>query len=294
MNALLKEIDKNSTITSAQLALAQASLSEVKELTEYQDQKSNRLLTIVAFLTAAAGALFAKFFDAYPLIDGNRVMVLEGAIAANYLVFALFLFFVACGALVTFHATLTRFVWDDQTADDSKLYDVALSYLFYKSIIQTSPVAWSRAFVGDSSKPVTEQTLRNQYYKNYIIESYLVAAKFGDKLRFLEPAQRLLQWAIRFLIVWLLSVFIVVAIVPREQKNASTETTENRQSEQRSESTGANNVASQPIIGLQHQEQLQDHSHGTQNTSEVIASGTKPVSPVSGSVHHSASSALGK
>lgn len=282
MNAVLKEVDANRSVTSDQLALAQASLSEVKELTEYQDQKSNRLLTIVAFLTAAAGALFAKFFDSYPLIDGKRLIVLEGLIASNYLFFALFLFFVACGALVTFHATLTRFVWDEQAADDSKLYDTALSYLFYKSIIQTSPGGWSRAFVGDASKPVTEEVLRNRYYKNYVIESYLVAAKFGDKLRFLEPAQRLLQWAIRFLIVWLLSVFIVVAIVPREQKEASTETTENAQREQRSESTGANNVASQPIIGLQHQEQHQDHPHGTPNTGKIIAPGSKPVSSASG------------
>jgi hypothetical protein len=294
MNTVLKEVDTNQPITSDQLGLAQASLSEVKELTEYQDQKSNRLLTIVAFLTAAAGALFAKFFDAYPLIDGNRLLVLEGVIAANYLVFALFLLFVACGALVTFHATLTRFVWDDQTADDSKLFDRALSYLFYKSIIQTSPVGWSRAFVGDNSTPVTEQELRNRYYKNYIVESYLVAAKFGDKLRFLEPAQRLLQWAIRFLIVWLLSVFVVVSLVPSEQKKSNIETTENAQTQQGPASAGVNSVASQPTVGLQHQEQHNDLPGGKLNTSKATASGSKPVLPASESASHSASSALGK
>lgn len=294
MNAILKELDSNSPVTQDQLELARASLSEVKELTEYQDQKSNRLLTIVSFLTAAAGALFAKFFDAYPLVDGTRSVIFEAPIAANYLFFALFLIFVACGALVTFHATLTRFVWDDQMADDSKLHDVVLSHLFYKSIIQTSPAGWSRAFVGDASKPITEEVLRNRYYKNYIVESYLIAAKFGDKLRFLEPAQRLLQWAIRFLIVWLFLIFIVIAIAPREEKNVTAKITEHGQSEHRSDSIGGNNVARQPLISPQHKEQRQDHLRGTQATSEVTASGSVPASQASGSAHDSASGVLGK
>src|SRR5579862_57732 len=50
----------------ALIAKAQESLAEAKGQTEYQDQKVSRLLTIVSFLTAAAGALFSKIADCYP------------------------------------------------------------------------------------------------------------------------------------------------------------------------------------------------------------------------------------
>jgi hypothetical protein len=41
------------------------SLDEVKALTEYEDQKATRLLTIVAFLSALAGVLFTRYVEFY-------------------------------------------------------------------------------------------------------------------------------------------------------------------------------------------------------------------------------------
>src|SRR3954464_9849983 len=52
---------------------ARASLNEVKALTEYEDGKVSRLLTIVAFLSALVGAVFTRFASDYswPNVDGN-------------------------------------------------------------------------------------------------------------------------------------------------------------------------------------------------------------------------------
>jgi hypothetical protein len=42
-------------------------LDEVKQLTEYQDEKATRLLTIITFLSAMSGVLFSSFLESYPL-----------------------------------------------------------------------------------------------------------------------------------------------------------------------------------------------------------------------------------
>src|SRR5205807_300239 len=44
---------------------ARASLAEVKALTEYEDGKVSRLLTVVAFLSAVVGAVFTRFASDY-------------------------------------------------------------------------------------------------------------------------------------------------------------------------------------------------------------------------------------
>jgi hypothetical protein len=46
---------------------ARETLDEVKELTDYQDSKATRLLTIVTFLSALAGVLFARLVESYPV-----------------------------------------------------------------------------------------------------------------------------------------------------------------------------------------------------------------------------------
>ncbi|MFK4448684.1 hypothetical protein ABH944_008715 [Caballeronia udeis] len=233
----LKLLDKLSGLDEKYLDRAKDSLKEVKDLTEYQDQKSARLLTIVAFLTAAAGALFAKFVDAYPFRAMFRSSLQYGIpVGLVYLSFGLFIIFVAFGALVSFHATQTRFVWpemkpekpDDKSRKpdavdgkprklddaDEAVFTDALSHLFFKSILRTDPAGWADSFVKNTTAGVGGSSLTLKYYKNYITESYLVAAKCGDKLRYLQPAQKLLQCAIRLLIFWLLSFFIVVVVVP--------------------------------------------------------------------------------
>lgn len=44
--------------------LARASLNEVKALTEYEDGKVSRLLTVITFLSAVVAAVFTRFASA--------------------------------------------------------------------------------------------------------------------------------------------------------------------------------------------------------------------------------------
>jgi hypothetical protein len=186
---------------------AKDSLEEVKKQTEYQDGKAGRLLTIVAFLTAAVGTVFGKFVDIYPL---HKSLDIGGWasfwVASTYLLFGAYLLFVAAGAMVTFHAMSTRFVWPGgrNLAD----LDEVRSFLFFQQIIRTKPEAWGNAFAGSKTN------LLRGYYKHYVAEAYLVAAKVADKVRYLDPGQRLLLSGIRVLLGLFILVMITFALVP--------------------------------------------------------------------------------
>jgi hypothetical protein len=191
------------------------SLDEVKELTEYQDQKATRLLTIITFLSALSGILFARFVESYPLhatlaqvdlASWGRVLVI-----ISYALFGFFALLAICGALVVFHATRTQFRYPDTEAGAKEKTG---SYLFYKSIIEVTPEAWARSFVAEGSDDQIAPDLQLRYLRNYIIETYLVAAKVAEKLRYLQPAQVILSWSIRALLFWLVFIAATIAFVP--------------------------------------------------------------------------------
>jgi hypothetical protein len=191
---------------------AKDSLEEVKKLTEYQDQKAARLLTIIAFLTAAAGAMFSKIVDTYPLhkfIEAS-VSFADVLVWLTYASFVTYVALVVCGALVTFHATQTRFVWPEGDPEDASA-DSVKSFLFYRSILTTKPEAWGRAFHKASVPSKPSDAMLSAYYGHYVAEAYLVACKVGDKLRYLGPAQAILLVAIRVLLLWI--VVLVVTFV---------------------------------------------------------------------------------
>ncbi|RWX62122.1 hypothetical protein EN780_27530 [Mesorhizobium sp. M4B.F.Ca.ET.089.01.1.1] len=207
------------------------SLDEVRGLTEYQDQKATRLLIITTFLSALSGALFGRFNQAYPLPDLSLQTILDWRtllIAASYLAFSLFLLSAVGGALVIFHATRTRFKFPDPDPSNPKR-ELAepKSHLFFPAIISVRPSAWAESFVAkapssDSLQPRDDLSIR--YLRNYIGESYLIAAKVADKVRYLEPAQDILAFALRSLFFWLILLGLVnvfVAPAPRPDTAAS-------------------------------------------------------------------------
>lgn len=202
------------------LELAKASLVEVKAQTEYQDQKATRLLTVTTFLSALFGALFASFSGRYPLTLAWPFANLSresGIVAIAYLAFALFVLAALFGALVTFHATRTRFKVAGTTTVGRQDGPVR-SHLFFQQISDVTPRAWAGSFVtvdseGGSPAQLNQQ-LRMSYLRNYVTEAYLVAAKTADKLRYLEPAQSLLAWALRMLVLFVVFAAIAVMFVP--------------------------------------------------------------------------------
>jgi hypothetical protein len=191
---------------------AKDSMEEAKKQTEYQDGKAGRLLTIVAFLTAAVGTVFGKFVDTYPLHSPPPAGATSPWVTASYLLFGIYLLLVASGALVTFHAMSTRFVWPkgSNLADE----DHVRSLLFYQQVVRTKQEAWGKAFTDDKS------ALLRTYYKNYVTEAYLISAKVADKLRYLDPGQKLLLWGIRVLLALFVVVMLSFALVAPPTKAA--------------------------------------------------------------------------
>ncbi len=201
------------------IALARKSLDEVKGQTEYQDQKATRLLTITTFLSALSGALFARFNDSYPLGSiyllplWSRLLVIVG-----YVLFGLFIMSALSGALVTFHATRTRFKYPEEESVTSQEKDPR-SHLFFSVVLRVRPRAWARSFVNDVVKnaegvgATIRSDLRQRYLQNLVTETYLVAAKTADKLRYLQPAQSLLATSLRCLFVWLIFLGVIGASV---------------------------------------------------------------------------------
>ncbi|WP_252589906.1 hypothetical protein, partial [Enterobacter sp. JH8] len=82
-----------------------------------------------------------------------------------------------------------------------------------KFIYVTEPAVWGKQFLLPPKELLTE------YVKHYIVETYLIAAKTSDKVRYLEPAQRILQLAIKVLVLWIISLALIVSFVPRNKDN---------------------------------------------------------------------------
>lgn len=194
--------------------LAKASLAEVKAQTEYQDGKASRLLTVTSFVSALAGFLFTAFSTGFPVDSLHPCTDLLHLLpAAAYLAFLFFVLSALGGALTTFHATRTRFKYPISPKANEE--GTALSFLFHGGIVGVSPTAWAESFVKDRGGAVAFRHLKLEYLRNYVGEAYLVAAKTADKLRFLQPAQSMLSWALRFLVLFaVLYAATILAVSP--------------------------------------------------------------------------------
>lgn len=199
-------ISKNVNDADVEIHLNQAKISynEVKAATEYQDQKAARLLTILAFLTAAAATIFAKFIDIYSIQAPDRHSPAEYLISTIYLGFCVYFFVIAVGALTTFYATQTRFT----IPEESKFKSV----LFFKGILSSTPEDWGGEFVF----PKTD--LARKYLESYVVETYLIALKTNVKVQYLRPAQAILQFAIKILFVVIFLLTFALLFVPRDAK----------------------------------------------------------------------------
>ena len=114
---------------------AKASLAEVKALTEYEDGKASRLLTIVAFLSAVVGAVFSRFATEYPWLGFGAFEIdpLSALVAATYIAFFAYVLLVTISVLIILSAVKPRFnipkTWTGSKADRPA------STLFYKGIL---------------------------------------------------------------------------------------------------------------------------------------------------------------
>lgn len=195
------------------LDFARASLAEVKSATEYQDGKASRLLTVTSFVSALAGFLFNTFWAGYPLASLHpRADAWHLLPAAAYALFLLFVLFALGGAVVTFHATRTRFKFPagPKAGNDGG----PASRLFHGGIVAVPPEVWVRSFVSDAGGRAAFRDLKLAYLRDYVGETYLVAAKTADKLRYLQPAQSMLSTALRCLLLFTLAFAATLVLLP--------------------------------------------------------------------------------
>lgn len=217
----LDSLSPDPVALDAELKLARESLDEVTAQTDYQDGKATRLLTIVTFMSAFSGLAFNRLADGYPVSmitwterwpSMNSVLVF-----LSYTLFAAFALLATAGALVTFHAIRTRFRYPREAAKDKK----PSSMLFWIGISRTQPDQWGKAFVDQNDPKKISADLKAEYMKNYIAETYLIAAKVADKVRFLEPAQRIQSLAIKALFLWIIVTALVFSFVPSAKKESN-------------------------------------------------------------------------
>ena len=166
--------------------LARISLDEVKALTEYEDGKVSRLLTVAAFLSAVVGTVFTKYWSAYswPSICDYSTTLKWWLPSCTYVAFFAYIILVGISTVTLLQAIGPSFnipaSWN-KTGARSK----PTSMLFYKGILDVTAEDWGKAFVtqvGTNGKP-----LKSVYAKCYIAEAYLVAEKAGTKLSREDP-----------------------------------------------------------------------------------------------------------
>jgi NADH:ubiquinone oxidoreductase subunit 6 (subunit J) len=183
--------------------LALASLSQVKGSTEYDDARA--LLTIVAFLTALAGAVFNRFSSTYELPRWQQISDHCENLwpALTYALFGAYAVLVAVSAFVIFGAMKPTMFgqsrdWRQRAPRDS--------FTFHAQLLETHPRMWGQSFIeltGDHRS--SGDKLTAQYAKQYILETYVVAEKIALKLRKAAPAVRWLQLSMLFLAGFIVS-----------------------------------------------------------------------------------------
>jgi hypothetical protein len=168
-----KEID-------AILLLAKWSLESVTHLTEYEDEKANRIMTAVAFLSALVSVAFAVIVQRYPFttvaqIKGLSIHLNSVSLFLLYILFGVYFLLLTLGAAFTLYAVWPRFQipssWERTKTTPG-------SFLFFKEILNVSGKNWGRSFTQN-----TPEMLKTEYAKNSILETYLIAQKIPKKLR---------------------------------------------------------------------------------------------------------------
>ncbi len=183
--------------------MALAGLNQVKASTEYDDARA--LLTIVAFLTALAGAVFNRFSSTYELPQWRQMTSHWDRFwpAVTYAMFGAYAVIVAISAYVIFGAMKPR----SQSSDLRSGRNLRPKVLnLHARIASTQPQAWGQSLVelaNDSA--VGSDSLTAHYAKHYILETYLVADQIALKLKKAAPAVRWLQLSMLFLAGFIVS-----------------------------------------------------------------------------------------
>ena len=210
-------------------ARARETLDELKGLIDYQDRAAGAMLTVMAFLAAAAGLVYQSFADRYPW-PGVLDTWQHALTTLCYVLFFLYLIVVAISAFMVFFAVLPRYAPAKQTRflGGGAQNGVPASTLFYRGVLSLGPERWGRFFTGLKSQRTTnDQTVEyaevNELYAKFaILESYLVADDARRKVEAIARVRWALPWAAALLIGFALCFSLTMVLVKGVTKDAKT------------------------------------------------------------------------
>jgi hypothetical protein len=174
----LKDWSPTSGDVEALSPLARESLDRVIALTEYEDGKAGRVITAIALLSAAAGAVYA----------GMLKEVLSTSAPLDRILFNCGFFCYAAADVVGVFLLLSAiYPWfnipDYWRTKSGHAAGQPKSMIFGPLIAEASPAEWAKAFTEKSAD------LKGNFLKNYILETHLIAQKIVLKYKGLRCAR---------------------------------------------------------------------------------------------------------
>jgi hypothetical protein len=194
--------------------LTAKSLDAVTHLTEYEDEKANRILTAMAFISAFAGVLFAAVIGHYSTAYLQQLKTASHCrfllVEAGYGLFAVYAIVLSIGVGFSLYGMMPRFnlpkAWKSPGSPPPKSFPK--SFLFFEKINEVAPADWANAFIGTAA-----DELVFRYVKNNILESYLVSGKIPQKLSPLKKASKLYITSTCVLVLWIVVTAIAIASI---------------------------------------------------------------------------------
>ena len=225
---------KRASAESLRIDLAERSLKSVLDADIHLDNKAGRILGAIAFLTAAAGSVFAKVYsDSLPTdqIQTKIARVLSGHVAQKTIdmataqialevhkkyvtifgvdwpvfAFAVYLLCVLCGTLLYLAAMGPALHIPDWFGAKSKVDDHAngepTSRLFFKNISEFDRKKWEDYWRTD------QEALEKCIAEDYVREAHLIAQKTLAKYNYMRKGSQFFRVAVSFLSILAASLF---------------------------------------------------------------------------------------
>ncbi len=184
--------------TPTKTDLAARSFETVLRHLEHEDNKANRLIFSMAFLSAAAAAVFAAIEgDA-----GGNATIAAREVNIPVVLFGGFIGLVSVGTIFMLGALGPRFNWNPNQKGRNKWNDKS-SLLFAEAIAGLDQSEWEKHWEDDSV-----ETLNTRLEGNLVYETFLLARKASHKVSMMSIGGVLYRLAI-FVLAWFLAISIV-------------------------------------------------------------------------------------
>lgn len=189
--------------------LTTKSLDTVTHLTEYEDEKANRILTAMAFISAFAGALFVGVIGHYSSVFLEQLRKASCwrflLVESSYGLFVIYAIVLSVGVALSLYGMRPRFNYPKSHAPAGSF---PRSLIFFEGINAVSPTDWANAFTGTPAGD-----LAFKYVKNNVLETYLISGKVPVKLAPLRRASTLYIASTCILVLWVVLSAVTVASI---------------------------------------------------------------------------------